>query len=93
MRYWREWLRRPCVTPPPPPLLPPLPRPLQAWWSESIRLLGDFHFLDRLLGYDKDGMPDEMAAQVGMGIRSGVRGRGGEEADLRTKSSPLLLPP
>jgi dynein heavy chain len=37
---------------------------LQAWWEESIRVLGDFHFLEYLLGYDKDAMTPDMVAQV-----------------------------
>lgn len=38
--------------------------PPQAWWDESIRVLGSFHFLDSLLEYDKDGMTPQMAEQV-----------------------------
>ncbi|EFJ51362.1 dynein heavy chain [Volvox carteri f. nagariensis] len=36
----------------------------EAWWAESIKLLADFHFLDMLLGYDKDAMTPEICAQV-----------------------------
>lgn len=37
---------------------------LQAWWSESIKVLSDFHFLDKLHNYDKDSMTEDMAKQV-----------------------------
>lgn len=37
---------------------------MQAWWEESIRVLGDFHFLDALLLYDKDAMTEEMTLEV-----------------------------
>lgn len=37
---------------------------IKAWWDESIRVLGSFHFLDSLMTYDKDSMTPEMAAQV-----------------------------
>lgn len=37
---------------------------VQAWWEESIRVLGDFHFLDALLSFDKDAMTHAMTAQV-----------------------------
>lgn len=47
-----------------------------AWWGESLKLLTDFHFLDMLLGYDKDSMTDEVAAQVGRWrVCAGVFGR------------------
>ena len=36
----------------------------QAWWDESIRMLGDFHFLDKLVGYDRDSMTDEVMNQI-----------------------------
>lgn len=37
---------------------------MQAWWAESIRVLGDFHFLDRLLEFDKDSMEEDLCDQV-----------------------------
>ncbi len=36
----------------------------EAWWAESLHLLADFHFLDMLVGYDKDGMTDQVAVRV-----------------------------
>lgn len=41
--------------------------PLQAWWEESIALLNDFRFLDSLLEFDKDALPQEVADQVSCG--------------------------
>lgn len=35
-----------------------------AWWDESVRLLADFHFVDMLLSYDRDGMSDDVVAKV-----------------------------
>lgn len=35
-----------------------------AWWAESIRCLSDFHFLDKLINFDKDNVTPEMADQI-----------------------------
>jgi hypothetical protein len=37
---------------------------VQAWWNESVKVLSDFHFLDKLREYNKDSMTPEMAKQV-----------------------------
>ena len=51
----------------------------EVWWAESLKLLTDFHFLEMLLGYDKDSMTGDVAAQVGAG-------RGGECGGSRWRS-------
>ena len=34
------------------------------WWQESTKLLANFHFLDSLLNFDKDGMTSEAVEAI-----------------------------
>lgn len=37
---------------------------ITVWWEESIKLMSDFHFLERILEFDKDSISLQMIQQV-----------------------------
>ncbi|MEW5300897.1 MAG: hypothetical protein WDW36_003791 [Sanguina aurantia] len=39
---------------------------VQAWWDESVRALGDLHFLDKLRSYDKEALRDDVAEEIAL---------------------------
>ncbi|MEW5313637.1 MAG: hypothetical protein WDW38_005189 [Sanguina aurantia] len=41
---------------------------VQAWWDESVRALGDLHFLDKLRSYDKEALRDDVAEEIALAM-------------------------